>query len=703
MHITQKLKKPFILHDIQHIHHPETKALLENHPFVFMQKNNEIYAIKTFALLAQMKHHPLEAESFQQLLMTEPLALVPYEELNTKMLDILSEEVTLIAYQNEITYISREEFLLSLISDGDTSSTNWLHNLFSSIPKGLMVVNLDYVIVNCNAEATRMLRIPIDKLLGTPLDKILGLLPFQEVQFTQISLLNQVITLPDSQVTILIDFVPLIENNLMTGYALVLQDLPSVERMAMELDSIKDLNKDLEAILSTIYDEIIVVDANGTLLRASTHYIPTQWNLPPQEQIGQQIDQIQTHHHLLYQVLNKVKKSKSKISLMQIEGDSPLIAVGNPILSTNGKLDRVVIASRDLTEMARLQRELERTRKQSTTYQKKIEELQNKIPQFGDKTPIFASASMLEIMKEVQQIAQFSATVMVTGESGVGKEVIADAIHALSPRRNNPIIKINCASIPDTLLESELFGYVKGAFSGAKPEGKLGLFIKADKGTLFLDEISELPINIQSKLLRAIQEREVYPVGATTPVKFDVQLIAATNRPLNELVEKGEFRADLFYRINVLPIHIPPLREREEDIAVLANHMLFEFNQTYNQNLRLSGAAIEVLEAYNFPGNIRELQNIIIRAAIKNDGEIIESFVIEHILMGNKPHQNGSDYTNTKIPSLKSALQQFEDDLILKAMKIYGSTTKAAEALGISQSSVSRKYQHINQKNQRNS
>ena len=284
----------------------------------------------------------------------------------------------------------------------------------------------------------------------------------------------------------------------------------------------------------------------------------------------------------------------------------------------------------------------------------------------------------------------------MTGESGSGKEVIANTIHSLSDRRDQPFIKINCAAIPGHLLESELFGYEKGAFSGAKQEGKKGLFMKAHHGTLFLDEISELPFETQSKLLRAIQEREVYPVGATVPVTFDVRIIAAANRSLTDLVANGKFREDLYYRINVFPIEVPPLRTRTEDVALLANHFLFQFNQMYQRNLRLSRSAIELMEAYEFPGNVRELQNIIQRMAIKNDGDLIDDGVVRSILMKDEPTTSKKGLSRfTQVIPLKDAMVQVEQELVALAVKKFGTTTQAARALGISQSSVSRKYNRL--------
>ncbi|WP_206812494.1 sigma-54 interaction domain-containing protein [Paradesulfitobacterium ferrireducens] len=667
----------------------------EEHPFVFVHHEDKIYALKSFDLL--LSPDPDLGTIMAKVVTDVPLTPVPFNDLTSRALDVLAELVTLVQYEGQLKYIVREDFLLTMVSTGTSSELAWLRSLFASIPRGLMIVDLSYAVVNSNAEALRMLRINHSDLPRLRMHEVLGLNNFQYVYRTQNSLLNQVITTPLSPAAVLVDFVPLVMYQVVTGFALVLQDLPSLEAMAMELDSVKQLNQDLEAIFSTIYDEIIVVDARGKLLRASDHYIASQWKRPPQSLIGQQILRLKKVNDLIPKVIREVQKKEQKVSRMQNEGDSPLLVVGNPIFDAAGGLERIVVASRDLTEMARLKRELEQTRQESESYRQELEQLRERVTQAQGTLPLYASPLMHEVMREVERVAQFSATVLLHGESGVGKEIIANTIHSLSDRSEQPFIKINCAAIPESLMESELFGYERGAFSGANQQGKTGLIVKAHRSCLFLDEISELPLLIQGKLLRAIQEREVYPVGATAPVKFDIQIIAATNKNLAELVAQGKFREDLYYRINVFPIEVPPLRERKEDIALLANSFLTQFNQTYQRNLRLSNSALDLLEAYPFPGNVRELQNLIQRVAIKNDGEVIDAGAIEKILMRSDTAtvsgKTGSRFTQV-IP-LQQAFAQIEEELVTLAMKQYQSTTKAAKALGVSQATVSRKYRQI--------
>ncbi len=702
MDFTPYLKEPIFISEESDLSQTCERIRIEDHTCAFLRRSDEIYAIKSFILLLSIPSDGSEW-SADTVEVGTPLKIIPYEELPARALDVLACEVILVDYYGKLTYMLREDFLLIMVSSEHNQDAAWLRKLFSSIPRGLMIVDLNYAVVNSNTEALRMLKIPESHISHVRMDYILGTTCFEYARDTYNAVLNQVITCRDIQAAILVDFVPLVTSQAISGFALVIQDLPSVEAMAMELGSIRQLNEDLEAILSTIYDEIVVVDATGTLLRASGNFIPAHWANPPQMLIGQPILNPNICGEIVCHVIEEVQMSRRKVSLMHKEGEYPMICSGNPIFTKAGDLERIVIASRDLTEVSRLKNELEKTRKQSENYRRELESLRQRVKQITGTVPIYVSTAMHEVMREAERVAQFSATVLLTGESGVGKEVVANAIHSLSPRTNLPFVKINCAAIPEALLESELFGYEKGAFSGANASGKIGLFLKAHKGTLFLDEISELDWGIQSKLLRAIQEREVYPVGSTTPVKFDVRIIAAANRSLYELVETGKFRADLYYRVNVFPLDIPPLRRRKEDIAVLANHFLFQFNQNYDRNLRFSSSAIELLETFPFPGNVRELQNVIQRAAIKCDGNVIDAEVVDRTLKGSqqddlarKSEANQKHFQ--EVVPLRTAFEQVEQELISLAMNKFHSTTKAAQALGISQSSVSRKFQKIQHK-----
>ncbi len=296
---------------------------------------------------------------------------------------------------------------------------------------------------------------------------------------------------------------------------------------------------------------------------------------------------------------------------------------------------------------------------------------------------IARSPRMLDIFDTIRKIAEFKTTVLITGESGSGKELIARAIHFNSPRANKPFIAINCSAIPETLLESELFGYVKGSFTGANRDKK-GLFEEASGGTLFLDEVGDLPLSLQVKLLRAIQEEEVRRVGASQTQKIDVRIITATLRNLAEEIKKGSFREDLFYRLNVLPIHLPPLRERKEDVPLLVDNFLKKFNKELGKNVsKTSPEALQHLMDYSWPGNVRELENTVERAMVLESGpELLAAHLPDNV---KNIEINPAIRAAANELSIKKMMVIMEQELIKKALeKTAGNRTWAAKLLEIS-------------------
>lgn len=311
-----------------------------------------------------------------------------------------------------------------------------------------------------------------------------------------------------------------------------------------------------------------------------------------------------------------------------------------------------------------------------------------------EKSIIAHSDAMKKIIKLVKKVATVPSTVLLIGESGVGKEMIANQIYQLGHRYGKPFIKVNCGAIPEHLLESELFGYKKGAFTGADPGGKTGLFTQANHGVIFMDEIGELPLNLQVKLLRIIQEKEVTPLGAASPIKIDVQIIAATNQNLEHLVAQGKFREDLYYRLNVVPIHIPPLRERLDDIPFLVRYFLDKYNHRYKRSVNLTAEAIELLKTYPWYGNVRELENTIERMVVTSEDESIDAKNLAHFVSAKEPPQK-PDLIVSRIMPLQQAIDYVEEQLIIMAMEKYRSINMAAKALGLTQPTMSRKYQKI--------
>ena len=302
---------------------------------------------------------------------------------------------------------------------------------------------------------------------------------------------------------------------------------------------------------------------------------------------------------------------------------------------------------------------------------------------------VFVSDEINKILSKTLKIAKYECNVLITGESGVGKEIFAQIIYKASIRNQGPYIKINCSSIPENLLESELFGYEKGAFTGANKEGKLGFFEIANGGTIFLDEVGELPLSLQSKLLRVIQEKEIYRVGGLTPIKIDVSIIAATNRDISEMVKQGLFREDLYYRLNVLQIHIPALRERKSDITPLVKHFTEKYNTRFSMAKYFEPSSLLYMLECPWKGNIRELENLVQRLLITTDKNSIT--VID--IINNLDGKMSGDYNEL---SLDSEMEKTEYNILKEAKSKFKTTRKMAKALGISQSTIVRKLKKYN-------
>ena len=683
----------------------DLRLALQKHkgPFLFLKKDGELFA---YALLNHQLLEKLKKGNFsKETLLRHAKPLDGISRLDdhisiTSLFQIIGEPFALVRSEDgrPSGYIQREDMLAELFKQ-ENESAHFLKILLASIPMGIFVLNREKRIIHCNEAGLRMIKLPHEAVLNAPGKSIFSHDHIAKAFETGKTYLNHLEFA--NGVGVLADYSP-IQNfaGEVEGLIIVVQDLPMVEEMALEIEYIKDLNKDLNAILSTIYDEILVVNAKGELLRYGENIIEDFWQVDVKTLIGKNILDFEDQGLFTPSVIRLVMEKRKKVSVVQeTRTGRKILAVGNPVFNEKGALDRIIIASRDITETTRLKTELKEMKEISARYKKELDQFKNK-DRFLKKL-IYCSPKMEKIMHQVKKIAEFSSTVLLSGESGVGKEVIAQAIHQFGKRSEKPFLKLNCGAIPETLLESELFGYVKGAFTGAEKNGKEGYFKQADGGILFLDEIGELPVHLQVKLLRVLQEQEVIPIGSTTPIKIDVQIIAATNQNLAKMVEEGRFREDLYYRLNVIPIRIPPLRERPEDISLLAFHFLQQLNEKYGRKFYLTPDAINVLECYPWPGNVRELQNIIERLVVTADHAAIDGgFVSQFLTFGSE--RKKMKPVVTRIMPLQEAMESVEEQLILQAMNQYKTTTKAAKALGISQSSVSRKYQKIlNKKNRK--
>lgn len=661
--------------------------------FLFLKRGEKLFAyVHVKDLLSNSK------ELTSKLLLSNAVSLDTICHLSkdislTALFQIIGAPIAIVKNEvDELTgYIRREDVFAELFKQ-ENQSVDILKIILTSIPMGIFVVDREKKIVNCNESGLKMIKSTPEKVMNVPAELIFNGEHINNVFTKGKTILNQLqIT---NEMGVLVDYSPIPNfDQSIEGMVIIVQDLPMVEDMAMEIEYIKDLNKDLHAILSSIYDEILVVNHKGELIRYSETVINDFWGSNLKDLLGKNLLDLEKKGLFSPSVTRLVLEKQKKVSVVQeTKSGRKILAVGNPVFNENGELHRIIIASRDITEATRLKTELHEIKKISEQYKKELDDFKNK-DRFLKKL-IYCSPKMEQIINQAKKIADFSSNVLISGESGVGKEVIAQAIHQLGNRSSKPFLKLNCGAIPETLLESELFGYTKGAFTGADKNGKEGYFKRADQGILFLDEIGEMPLHLQVKLLRVLQEQEVIPIGSTTPMKINVQIIAATNKSLEKMVESGTFREDLFYRLNVIPLRVPSLRERMEDVPVLAFHFLQQLNEKYNKNYHLTPDALNLLEFYSWPGNVRELQNMIERLVVSADDPVIEAEFVSKFLTPGYDF-NKSKPVITRVLPLQEALHSVEEQLILLAMKQYKTTTKAAKALGISQSSVSRKYQKI--------
>lgn len=446
----------------------------------------------------------------------------------------------------------------------------------------------------------------------------------------------------------------------------------------------------LIAIFNTLADGIYISDAQGTTLwlnDASENLC----GFPKAELIGRNVADLEAmgvYKPSVTRLVMETGKPTTTIQLVNKKGK--FLVTGHIIPDEEGKPELIVAHSRDITEAARASSQLEETVSLLQRYSEELRLIKREAHQSLSHALIGSSRSFLALLELVKKVAVVDTTVLITGETGVGKSFLAEHIHQLSDRCGGPFVHVNCSAIPETLIESELFGYHKGAFTGASHSGKMGLVKMADKGTLFLDEISDLPYHLQSKLLLLLQNKTFMPIGGTKTYTADVRIIAATNASLLELVKIGKFRHDLYYRLNVLPIHVPPMRERKEDIFPLAHHYLQTFNAKHRQRRRFSTEALDALHHYDWPGNVRELENMVERIVITAKEDEIQIADLPEELRG--IHDPGeSPWPLPGKGSLIERMEIIEQEIILKALHTHKSTRKAASALGITQSLLMRR------------
>ncbi len=452
----------------------------------------------------------------------------------------------------------------------------------------------------------------------------------------------------------------------------------------------KDNPEYLFGALEYSSDGMYICDDKGVTLYVNPAY-ESITGLNKSDIIGKSLTTLLEENAFNISASLKVLETKKSVSLIHryISGRSAL-TTGSPIYDDSQEnIIGVICNTRNITELMDLRKELEDINLIKERYSEELKLLRKQ--HFSAKDIIYKSLAMKDTLDMALTAAPFDSTVLISGESGTGKEVLAQFIYQNSQRKDKPFIKVNCAAIPKNLFESELFGYMPGSFTGALKTGKAGMFELANEGTILLDEIGELTMPIQSKLLRVIQEQEVLRVGGTDPIKLDVRILASTNRDLPQEIKDGNFREDLYFRLNVVPIEIPPLRKRVEDISEMINHFMTRLNTKYNKNVILSQRAEEALVKYTWPGNVRELQNVIEYMFIMNSREKIgfeqlPDKILSDFVFNDKSNNNIDDKNK-----LEYLMNVYEKIILESALSKHSSIRKTAKTLGIDPSTLCRK------------
>ncbi|MBR0598902.1 sigma-54 interaction domain-containing protein [Sinanaerobacter chloroacetimidivorans] len=450
--------------------------------------------------------------------------------------------------------------------------------------------------------------------------------------------------------------------------------------------------EELSEILNCIKVGIYITDGKGNTILLNDESCKTG-GLTRDEVVGKNMRELEEMGFIKESCVLRTLNSGAEENMIQNLGDGGEIFVTGVPCCRNHKIEYVVCTERDITEMSILKDLLKEKEEREEKYEKEILYLRNKSLEMSGNI-ITEDQKMKYIVENALRAARHDTTILLTGESGTGKEVFANLIYKNSSRVGKPFIKINCAAIPENLLESEFFGYDKGAFTGADKDGKMGIFELADGGTLFLDEIGELPTHLQSKLLRCLQEKEIMRIGGQKSIPVDVRIIAATNANLKNAIEKGTFREDLYYRLNILPIELIPLRERKGDIEKLTYHFMDKYTKKYIVEKKITNEAIQALKKYHWPGNVRELENVIERIIISFDGIEITKFQVNRLLYGDS--DNPKKIKILEGATYKQLMEEYERQILKEMMKKYKKASLISKKLDINKSTLSRRLAKYN-------
>ncbi|MBS4536943.1 sigma 54-interacting transcriptional regulator [Clostridium sp. D2Q-11] len=545
-----------------------------------------------------------------------------------------------------------------------------INSIIESTDHAVVAIDKEENIIICNTVAEKILGINARQALGKKIEDVIPLSKLPNILRSGKTDINNLMNIGDKK--LITNRAPIIQNEEIKGAISLFLDVTKHNNLLKELEEQKNVSQVLNTILETVYDGIVVVDKEGYITMISKTY-ERFLGVENQEVIGKHVtDVIQnTRMHVVADSgLAEIADIQKIRGSYMIASRIPIIKEGEVVGAVGKMLFRNVDELNDLYKKINLmERELKQYKGELTKLNKSKYTFENIIGK---------SKKITHTIKLAKKASQTDSNVLILGESGTGKELLAHAIHNDSTRNFGPFVKVNCAAIPSELLESELFGYEDGAFTGAKKGGKIGKFELADGGTIFLDEIGDMPLTMQSKLLRVIQEKEIERVGGTESKRTNVRIIAATNKNLEEMIVKGEYRQDLYYRLNVFTINVPPLHQRPEDISTLSHYFLNKLSDKYLKDVKeISDRCINHLISYTWPGNIRELENVIERAI--NLIEVGEVMDVDHL----PQRVLGKEYIRST-RKLDDIVSKAEKEAIIESIRASdGNKTKAAKLLGI--------------------
>lgn len=579
------------------------------------------------------------------------------------------------AYQ-PVGYLTRTE-LVKYLSDQSLYLAEELKAVLNSVYNGVIVTNAEGIVTLFNPAAQAITGLSASKVVGQLAEQVIPNTGLQRVLETGLSEVNQQQTIQNS--CILTNRSPIMKDNKMMGAVAVFQDITEMQAVAGELENVKNLKSTLESILESGFECVVIVDKLGYITMLNQTYCDFL-GVDPKEVIGKHVSDVieNTRMHIVAQT------GKAELADMQRIGDNNALVTRMPIIKDGEVVGAVgKLLFRDVKDLKNMARKFNTLQSELEYYKEELRKVQGGQYTFDS---IIGNSERMEWLKSIgAKAAKGSSTVLVLGESGTGKELFAHAIHTHSARRYNPFIKVNCAAVPENLLESELFGYDDGAFTGARKGGKPGKFELANTGTIFLDEIGDMTMSMQAKLLRVLQEREIERVGSTKTLKIDVRVVAATNRDLEQMIENGEFRQDLYYRLNIISLNIPPLRERIEDIPFLCENLLRKIYHRAPHDVEgVSPEALSYLLSYNWPGNVRELENVLERAINLMDEE---PFILPEHLPPVVKKQYRIRESGDSVKNLAGIRFDAEKQALYKALEAAGGNkSRAAKLLGIHRS-----------------